>query len=513
MTFTSLIRAALTAAVFSGTAASSALAEGKRFDPEQDTLVISLAAALASIDPIKANSARTEGNVLTNVYSVLARVGADGKLHPDAAEKWEQTAPNEWLFTLRPDIHFTNGDPLDAAAVVAAFERALDRSQSTIAARIASFESAEAISPREVLFRTKSQDFQFPFRTTDIYLTDANWLTTNNPAINALGSGAYKLISYDPQGVIRLERNEDYYGEKPAFRHAEFRVITTEANRIAALQAGEVHVATGLDPISLEQFEGNADLNVGAVPGFRTHFILFDTAQPPLDNVKVRQALNYAVNKAEIAETVLKGLIQPSTQFLSRTMPGYDPALTGYPYDPEKARALLAEAGFPNGFATEILNAPGSYAGDDLIIQAIAEQLAQVGVQANIKNLPYTTYLEHVFPASLENRKKPSPLNFRSFGYNFPTQNTSFIQLFASDYRGNMYVNPAYDALRDEAFAGATEAAQEESFRKLNHIINDEAPLLLLFDEPLTYAYDKGLNWTPRQENWLRINEFTPVAQ
>lgn len=507
MKFKKLV-SALVAATILGASANSALAAGKSYGPD-DTLVISLAAALASIDPIKANSPRTEGNVLSHVYSTLARIGPDGELQGDAAEKWEHISPNEWLFTLRPGIKFTNGDPLDAEAVAAAFNRAMDRSQSSVAARISTFESVEVKSPTEVLFKTKSLDFHFPFRTEEVYLSNAAWIEQNNAAVAALGSGPYKIVSYDPQGVIKLERNEDYYGEKPYFRNVELRVVATEAGRIAGVQADEIDVVAGLDPISIPQLRSNDNLVVGAVPGFRAHFLLFDTSKAPLDNADVRRALNYAVNKSEIAETVLQGLVEPSTQFFAKGMPGYDPELKGYDYNPEKARELLANAGYPDGFETEILNAPGSYAGDDLIIQAVAQQLSDVGVKASIKNLPYTTYLEHVFSSSPD--KQPSPINFRSFGYRFAANNTTRVQLFGTGFRGNMYNNPEYDAIRDAAFAAQSEEEQEALYRQLNHIIQDQAPLIVLFDEPQTYAYNKGLDWTPRPEGWLRAYDIRPA--
>ena len=302
-------------------------------------------------------------------------------------------------------------------------------------------------------------------------------------------------------------RNESYYGAKPFFKNVTLRVIPEESGRIAAVQAGEIDLVTSFDPQSLDQLKGNGALKVDAVPGLRTHFLLFDTRSAPFNNVEVRRAVNDAINKQAITASIFKGLVQPGP-FITEGAPGYLKDQPAWPFDPAKARQELAAAGLSGGFSTEILDAPGSYAGDDLTVQAIAQQLSAVGIQAKIRNLPYTTYLKQLFPSSPD--EHPSGINFRSYpGTSRVTVAATRYRSFLTGVKGSFYSDPVYDALYKQLDSAMTEQAQDEIFRQLNARLHDQAALAYLFNEPLTYAVKTSLAWTPRGEQWLRAYDVT----
>lgn len=505
-----LVAAATAAVLLLGACATPSGSAGKAAaDPENKPLVIVLNAALASIDPVKANSQRTEGNVLTSVYSTLTRVNPDGTLVGDLATSWKQTDPNTWDFTIRTGATFTNGDPLGAEQVAAGIARYFDK---TLGAKgtssIPTFKDVKAVGQDHVVITTKSPNFEVPWHLEQFYLVDPVFAADHDLSSQAVGSGPYKLASYDPQGTIKLERNDAYYGDKPAFRQVSFRVIPEEASRIAAIKAGEVDIAATLDPQSLSQLRSDA-WEVGSIPGLRTHFGLFDARSAPFNDQRVRQAVNYAIDRSAITQSIFGGLVQPGV-FINEGTPGHDPGLAPYPYNPEKAKALLAEAGYANGLTIEFLNAPGSYAGDDLTVQAIAEQLSRVGITVTIKNLPYTTYLEHVLQ---QNGQQPSALNFRSYGgSSAATLASSRFRLYETGAPGGTFSDPVYDALLTKARSAQTPDEQNALYQQANRRLYDQAAVLYLFNEPQTYAYKKSLDWVPRAEQWLRPYDVKPAT-
>lgn len=471
-----------------------------------DELVIALNAALASIDPLKSNSQRTEGNVQTSVYSTLTQVNPDGELVGDLAESWEQVDPLTWAFEIREGVTFTNGNPLGPEEVVWGINRYFDESLGGKGfSSIPGFESISVADDGRVELKTSSPDFQVPYTLEQYYLLDPVWTAENDPSSQAVGSGPYKIVSYDPQGEIKLERNDDFYGAAPYFKNVTFRVIPEESSRIAALKTSEIDVLTSFDPQSLDQLTSESDLEVGAVEGLRTHFLMLDQRESPLDDIRVRQALNYAIDKETIASAIFKDLVTPGI-FINEGTPGYDSTIEPYPFDPEKAKELLAEAGYENGLQLKISNAPGAYAGDDLTIQAIAAQFADVGVDATIENLPYTTYLEYALE---QDGKKAYPVTFRSYG------GSSAATLASSRYSGYLsgrsllQNSTEYDDLIEQAQGAATAEEQDEFYRRANNYLHDNASLVYLFNEPLTYAYSTDLEWTPRPEQWLRPQDFT----
>jgi len=472
-------------------------------------LVIALNAALASIDPVKANSQRTEGNILTSVYSTLTQTDPQGELKGDLATGWTQTDPYTWVFTIRDGVTFTNGDPLGPDEVVKGIQRYFDPDLGSKGlGSIPTFKSAAVQGDHDVVITTTSPELTLPDALEQFYLVDPLYAADHDLGSDAVGSGPYKIVSYDPQGTITLTRNDGFYGTAPAFKDVTFKVIPEEASRVSALKAGEIDVLTSFDPQSLDQVESIDGLNVGATEGLRTHFILLDTRQKPLDDVRVRQALNYAVDKQSIADSIFKGLTKPGLYITEGTL-GYDPDLLPYAYDPEKAKALLKEAGYGDGLKLEILNAPGSYAGDDLTVQAVADQLSKVGVTLTIKNLPYTTYLQYVLE---QDGKKADPLNFRSFAGSSKAALVNRYTLLESTNTSSLNGDAEYDKLVEKAREGLTYDEQDALFRKANDYLYDQAQVIYLFNEPLTYAYSKSLSWVPRGEQWLRPFDFTPAS-
>ena len=214
-------------------------------------------------------------------------------------------------------------------------------------------------------------------------------------AEGSYGTGPFTVSSWEKGVSVILERNADYWGEPPGLQTLVFRPIPEPTARVAALLSGEVDMIVVVPPDAIQSIKDDANLTYEQGPSLHYWFIQLNTTAPPFDNVKVRQAVNYAVNKEGLATDILAGSAVPATQPMPAANWSYNPEVTGYPYDPEKARALLAEAGFADGFQTNMI-IPQSGSGMMVPVQMneyIQGNLRDVGIEVAIQSFEWVSYL------------------------------------------------------------------------------------------------------------------------
>ncbi|WP_103380966.1 ABC transporter substrate-binding protein [Pseudonocardia dioxanivorans] len=472
------------------------------------SLSIALPGAIESIDPSKANATRTTVVAVASLYSTLVQYDAKGGLVGDLAESWEQTAPDTWKFRLRPGITFSDGSAFTAEDVVFSVERIRDPATASIlASKFSDLVSVTAEGDDVVAFTTKGPKVNLPAELRSVFVLDSEWAKTHDPAKEANGTGPFTLAAYNPQAATELKARPDYHGTAAGFQNVTLTVLTDEATRMSALQTGDVDVVFGLEPKSIEHLRSDDSLDVGATPSTRTIFVQFDATKAPFDDLRVRQALNYAVDKKAIADSILLGTVEPSPgQLFNDLYPSYSPALSAFPYDPDKARALLSEAGYPNGFTTEFLTSNGSQLADVSISQAVAAQLAEVGVTATLAPTPYVQYLERTNAG-----RNPGGLTYRSYGGG-SSDPSGQLRAFLPGAVSSYWTNDEFAAAVKEGLAAPTPEAQAASYRRAFEIMNADASSLFLFPSPQTYAISKAVKAELRTDEWVFPNTFTPAT-
>lgn len=468
-----------------------------------ETLVVGLSRQLAGLDPANSGSPDGEGNVYQSVYSALTIIDEDEQLRGDLATSWRQDSDTQWTFELRPNASFSNGKPLDAEVVAWNFERILDpRGGFTQGPPLGQLiREVRAVGATTVRITTTQPYLDLPNRLTSVYFLEPSFVASHNPRTEVLGSGPYVATAVDLENGVKLEANPDYYGEQPAFRKAEFKVVADEAARIAALKSGEVDVAIQLNPETLTQFEGG-EYRTGLETSPWVVGLRFNETSGPIADVRVRQALNYAVDKAAIARSILRGSVEPLPGQIA--VEGYDevdPDLSAYPHDPAKARALLAEAGHADGLQLELALSNGTYIAQDAIAQVVAAQLAEVGIELSITRAPYPAWVQRVLSDDA------APLTF----IGFVNAQKSVAENLAYYARPNPLVH--YDDRElEQAVVGArkarTRAQQSALIARAQRRLHDNPHELFLFPQPLTYVVREGLEWTPRGVHWLRPSDF-----
>jgi hypothetical protein len=248
------------------------------------------------------------------------------------------------------------------------------------------------VDPYTVNVLTKTPDFLLPVRLGELFGLMLSPKHTNTAgkeaiAIKPNGTGPFKLVTWAKNERLVLEANESYWRGAPKVKTIVVRPILEDAARVAALQAGEVDLIAPVPHVRIAELQKNDKLVIKTIAAPRIFHVTIDVRKPPFDNVKVRQALNYAVDVNAILKTLYFGHGTRLATVVDKGALGYDPSVQPYPYDPNKAKALLAEAGFPNGFEVEFDSFTGSIADHSKPAEAIVGYLQKVGIKVQVQRL------------------------------------------------------------------------------------------------------------------------------
>ncbi len=314
-----------------------------------------------AIDP-QTHVATIAESILRHVYEPLVKVERDGKtISPLLATAWKRLDDNTMQFALRQNITFHNGEPFNADSVKYSIMRPLDpknnadaRSTYTVIDRV------DVVDPYTVNVHTAKPDPALLSRMTGFSMCQMapKWTEANAEPGGVLktanGTGPYKFVSWSPNQDFVVASNEQYWGGAPSIKNVRMKIIGEQATRVAALRSGEVHIAKDMPPEEVDGMNKSGRQTARAVASNRVPYYTFEVRKPPLDNAKLRQAVNYAVDWDAIIQGVLLGNGTRIATVLPPWTVGFDPSLKPYPYDPDKAKSLMKEAGFANGFDMNI---------------------------------------------------------------------------------------------------------------------------------------------------------------
>lgn len=334
------------------------------------------------------------------IFDALSYIDGAGILQPALAISWEATSDRQWIFHLRTGVTFQNGEPFDAEAVIRTFE--ILRSEAGraffVAPEIAGIETFRALDPATLAITTKTPDAILPTRLSLVSIVAPKAWATLGPdafARTPVGTGPFRLVDWGKGAQARLEAFTASW-RAPRLQALQFRITPDASARLQALLAGSADVATGLSPEDFTLLPGDS-FNTYAVETAAVFAIaLRNVGNPgsPLQDPRVRKALNHAVDTGLIAKAIFGGAVQPSSQGAQPHTFGYNPALKPYGHDPARARRLLAEAGYPDGFALNFDVLIGFAAADAALYQKVADDLSQVGVKVNLRAVPYANWLQ-----------------------------------------------------------------------------------------------------------------------
>jgi len=339
---------------------------------------------------IAAGTAGTR-EVLFNVFEGLVRPTTDGELIPAVAESYAIDG-TRYTFTLRDGVRFHNGDLVTVEDVVYSIKRSADESNpSTFVSALSVVTGVEAVDNRTVVIEIAEPDNEFIAHLTVAVIPEGY----ENQSLNPVGTGPFRFVSFSPQENMILERFDEYWGCPAELDRVTFHVYDSIDTAILAMNAGMIDIASHFSVDQIRQLSDDFYSLEGSMNLVQALFL--NNAVPPLDDVRVRQALNYAVNLQEIMDILADGNGFPVGSGLHPALSRcFNADLIGYyPYDPERAKELLAQAGLEDGFDLQII-VPAVYTPHVITAEIIVEQLRSVGIRAKIFQVEWTYWVSEV---------------------------------------------------------------------------------------------------------------------
>ena len=491
-----------------------------------------------TLDPHAQNEGPTH-NVLHQIYDCLVERGPDGKLRAGLAVSWGITAdPTMWEFKLRPGVRFHDGRLFTADDVVFSFERALQPT-SDLRSTIGFIEGVTRVDDLAVRIKTRGANPLVPDSLTNIYIMSRAWAEANSTvtvqdykqkkdnfaARNANGTGAYTVVSREQDVKTVLKKNDNYWdkGIPHGFTEISYITIKSDATRVAALLSGEVDLVQDVPTQDIARLEATAGIKVNLGPENRTIFFGLDVASPelkssdvrgknPLADRRVRQAMHLAIDREAIKRAVMRGQSVPAGIITGPFVNGYTKALDVLPKpDPDAAKKLLVEAGYPSGFSITMHCPNDRYINDEAICQASAAMLAKIGVRVNLVAQPKGLHFNLV-------SKEPPETEFYMYGWGVPTYDSHYVFAFLYHSRdarngvsnGTRFADKAIDAKIDSLTTETDIVRRNATIAEIWAALTDALIYLPLHHQTLAFAMKSDIDLPTTPENRIDMKLYGP---
>ena len=471
---------------------------------QQNLVVVAQKADAYTMDPAKHSSFST-ANVLMHIYDPLVTRDEKGAFAPALALSWSNPDPLTWRFKLRQGVKFHDGEEFDAQSVKFSFERALDpATKSPYFSRISAIKQVVVVDKFTVDFKTASP---FPTMLYSVYeasfaalIVPSKYVKDHDPAIlnfKPVGTGPYRFVEWVKDDRVVMEANPDYWGGARHIKKIIWRPISEPRTRIAELKGGGVDIAENVPPGEIKSLEGNGTRVVN-IPSDFLFFFAFDTLKPgPLQDKRVRQAINYAINVDAIQKSILEGTGQRVAINLPKNAFGFPTGIQPYPYDPVKAKQLLTEAGYPNGFTIPMTSRQGYYLKDKEIMEAASGFLSKVGIKVVPK------YMEPGVWAQVSEKKGREGIMYP--GWSGADADLVWYPLLASGQYQSYFSNKQLDELLLKGRSTLDPQQRKEAYEAAAKIIQEEAPHLPMFQAPLIFGVNAALQWQGRSDTMIDL--------
>jgi len=447
---------------------------------------------------------------------LLQRKGAEGTLAPALAERWERLDALSWKFWLRKGVKFHNGNAFTAADVKFTFERLSNPEVSEFVNTGKSIDKIDIIDDYTVVIKTKDPIPWFANNMHQIFIMDKEDTESRDPGdvmIRPIGTGAYKFVEWVKGSYVRMEANENYWEGAPPIKKVDIRPITESSTRFAALASGQVDMVTGVPVELYDKIAANPKVEMVSKPARRCIFLaLSNKPGSPTADIRVRKAMYMAINEDEIIEKVMRKHAAPVAQIPDPPTIGYRDDLKRLPYDPEKAKNLLKESGYADGFKITLSGPNDRYIQDAQIAEAVAKYLAKVGIKVELDVKPKSIF----FPDVAEGKYEFYLIGWFDGTFDmgrtyFKLAHTRDIEKGYGELNGANYSNAELDKLLEATANMVDIDKREKALKELNKIAMDE----LIVWIPLHYQVDlyavlkdRGIKFQPRPDRWMIYKEI-----
>ena len=512
------------------------------------TLKIALASEPTAMDP-HYHQATPNNALAAHIFETLVAQDAKMSLVPGLASSWKALDDTTWEFALREGVKFSNGQPFTPQDVIFTFCRAMNNEEAiagSYAAIVKKFADVSALDAHTLRIKTQKP---YPLLPNDLTRMGILWngivehgpisfdldkkcgvtgawpkVIDFNNGKNTIGTGPYKFKSYVKGSGIELERNEAYWGDKPEWRNVTLVPVPGAGPRLTGLLAGDFDVIESPAARDVPRIKNTPGFGYVVTPSVRVIYFQFDVGRDdsplvkapggknPLQDVRVRRAISMAIDRKTIVDRIMDGMATPANQFLPDGMFGTLPQPPELKYDPETARKLLAEAGYPDGFELTLSSTNDRYINDGQITQAVAQYLSRIGIKANVDAMTRSVY----FP-----KRAKREFSVAMGGWSSETgEASSFLQYWVTSYAPELgmgtsnygrYSNPELDKIFRQAVTTVDDAQREKLLQQALTIALDDLPSIPLHYESTLWAFRKGLTYEGRADQYTLATSVKPA--
>ena len=487
-------------------------------------LNIGIGGAVTSVDPHFYN-ASPNNSLAMHIFDRLVERDATAQPYPGLAESWRVVSDTVWEFRLRSGVKWHDGRDFSAEDVAFTIQRTpnVPGSPGGFGGFVRAIEKVEVVDPLTIRFHTAKPHPLLPTELASVaviskHAGEGASTEDYNSGKAAIGTGPYRLTAYRPGDRSELARNEAYFRGPEPWARVNYRFIGNDGARTAALLAGDVDLIDQVPSTDLNRLKRDPKLTVSEVQGLRLIYLATDhsrqkdvpftsdndgkpLAANPFNDVRVRRALSMAINRAALAERVMEGTAQPNGQWLPAGTFGYNPEVKPPAFDPDGAKTLLAEAGYPQGFRMTLHSPNDRYPNDSKSAQAVAQMFSRIGIRTEVEAVPW---------ASFSQRSNRQDYAIRLAGWGSVTGEASYalvniLGTFDREKRtgasnAGRYSNPELDALTARAAATIDDKAREAMLQQAVKLAMDDVAIIPLFQLVNSWALRRGLTYDARMD-------------
>jgi peptide/nickel transport system substrate-binding protein len=474
----------------------------------RDKLTIGLSTETGSLD--SSTLVTTEAQIMfSNIYDALIYRNSKGELVPRLAEKWEQVDDTTLRFSLRSGVKFHNGEDFNADSVKLTMERYADE-KSQARTKTATIQEVKIVDSSTVDFITKTPDPLLLGTMSIFFMLPPKYYQekgTEGVSAHPIGTGPFVFKEWTKADHVTLTANDDYWGAKPKVKTVVFRFIPEDATRVAGIQNGDLDLANDIPPALAKELSGNDEITLSTANDPAIVHVGLKYKDEILKNQKVRQALQYATNKEAIVERLLFGYATVAGQVAMPDAFGHNPDVKPYPYDIDKAKQLLTEAGYPDGFDIPMDAPIGYVAHAQEVAQAVIGDWAKVGVKVTLTMTEWATYNSEKLLS--KDRAGLAPTYVMLKRYPSLDVGETLNTAFPSDAQWNydQYSNPQIDEMIKEQGSTLDQDKRKETIFQIEQILHDDAPYVWLYWAQWIHGARKGINYKVRPDGLIIVND------
>ncbi|MDM0033791.1 ABC transporter substrate-binding protein [Variovorax sp. J22P271] len=512
--------------------AAAALLMGSAASQAQE-LKVGLKSEPTSMDP-HYHALTTNFQISAHIFDSLTALDPNLQLIPGLALSWKTVGSDIWEFTLRPDVKFSDGSPLTADDVAFSIERVakVPNSPSPVTITIRGIQRVEVVGPLTVRLHTDGPRPLVPTSLANLSIMSRKAASGPSPEGKStaqlnqgdglIGTGPFKFVSWSRGGDLVLERNDTYWGPKPSWAKVLMRPLSNPAARVNALLSGGVDLVEDPPIDDMAQLKKNPKLTIQEAPSVRLIFLAFNVSDDsvpgitgtqgknPLKDVRVRRALSEAIDRKALVAQVMGGFGAPAAELMMPGSPGTRSNGVIVKHDPQHARKLLAEAGYPGGFTLSLGTPNGRYQNDLKVAQAVASMWSRVGVKTTVEASSPAIFFKNMMAKAYSS-------TLGGWGDVESSARARALVSTRNDAKGwgtanwGGYANAEVDALLDAAVNTLDDGKRSALLQQVTaQAIDTDAALTLLYFERSAWGMRKGLSYAARPDQQTRAQFVTP---